>query len=266
MLSLLLLVVDANTRLLAPARGFIGTLVSPLFYIANTPYQVSAGVGETLASRQSLQDQNRRLQSQLLELSLLSQQYVALQEENARLRNLLGSRARVEDAVLVAEIIGQRPSPHRHHLILDKGASAGVFPGQAVIDAAGLFGQIIEVAQFSSVVMLLTDNLHAVPVQVLRNGFRSIVNGTGEPDYLELEYVPVTADIVVGDLLLSSGMGGRFPPGYPVAEVTQVEADPRFTYMQVQARPLAALDRTRHVLLLFPQEAAQERAMQEAAP
>ncbi len=135
----------------------------------------------------------------------------------------------------------------------------GVFVGQAVIDAEGLFGQVVEVAQFSSRVMLVIDAAHAVPVQVNRNDFRSIAAGTGRSDRLELEYVPVTADIRVGDLLVSSGLGGHFPRGYPVGEVTAVVVEPTMTYAQVTAKPFAALDRSRHVLLVYDAKTEQPK-------
>ncbi len=261
-LSLLLVVIDSNTRLLRPVRDALSTIVSPIYFVAHAPYDVTAGVGERLASRQSLLAQNRRLQSRLLEMSALQQQFDSLRQENARLRDLLGSQATIEADVLVAEIIGQRPVPYRHHLVLDKGSRDGVYVGQAVIDADGLFGQVIEVGRFASIVMTVTDNSHAVPVQVQRNNLRSIASGTGDSEFLELEYVPITADIAPGDLLVSSGMGGRFPPGYPVAIVTDVGTDPGLAYAQVQARPLAALDRSRHVLLVFPQHSDEGAVIQ----
>jgi len=165
--------------------------------------------------------------------------------------------------VLVAELIGVVPGPNTFQVEIDKGADAGVFVGQAVIDADGVFGQVVEVAQFSSRVMLLIDGAHALPVQVNRNDVRSIAAGTGRMDRLELEYVPITADIRVGDVLVSSGLGGHFPRGYPVAEVTSVVVDPTLTYAQVVAKPLAALDRSRHVLLVFDADA---RVKDDAMP
>ncbi len=249
--SCLLLAIDLNSRLLQPLRTALATLVGPIYVIAESPYRVSREASVTFSTRGSLIDENAALMQRNLQLSQIAQQFVTLQQENTRLRQLLGSRARLGTQVLVAELIGIVPTPNTYQVEIDKGADAGVFVGQAVIDADGLFGQVVEVAQFSSRVMLIIDAAHAVPVQVNRNDFRSIAAGTGRPDRLELEYVPITADIRVGDVLVTSGLGGHFPPGYPVAEVVSVVVDPSMTYAQVSARPLAALDRSRHVLLVF---------------
>jgi rod shape-determining protein MreC len=260
-----MLVVDMNSRLLNPLRSVLATVVSPIYVIAESPYRVSQSASATLSTRESLIEENEDLRKRNFELAQITQQFVALREENARLRQLLGSRQRLDSKVLVAELIGVVPSPTTFQVEIDKGADAGVFVGQAVIDADGLFGQVVEVAQFSSRVMLLVDAAHAVPVQVSRNDFRSIAAGTGRMDKLELEYVPVTADIRVGDTLVSSGLGGHFPRGYPVGEVTSVVVDPTLTYAQVTARPVAALDRSRHVLLVFDAN-AQVKSAPDAQP
>ena len=247
--------IDLNSRLLEPVRSALATLVSPIYVIAESPYQMGRQASQTLSTRELLITENARLEKRNLELAQTAQQFVALREENDRLRQLLGSRQRLGVEGLVAELIGVVPSPNTFQIEIDKGADAGVFVGQAVIDADGLFGQVVEVAQFTSRVMLVIDAAHAVPVQVLRNDFRSIAAGTGRVDRLELEYVPITADIRVGDQLVSSGLGGHFPQGYPVGEVVSVVVDPTLTYAQVGARPLAALDRARHVLLVTGSEA-----------
>ena len=267
--SALLFVVDLNSRLLEPVRSVLATFVSPIYIIAESPYQMSRQASQTLSTRELLISENARLEKRNLELAQTAQQFVALREENDRLRQLLGSRQRLGVEGLVAELIGVVPSPNTFQIEIDKGADAGVFIGQAVIDADGLFGQVVEVAQFTSRVMLVIDAAHAVPVQVLRNDFRSIAAGTGRVDRLELEYVPITADIRVGDQLVSSGLGGHFPRGYPVGEVVSVVVDPTLTYAQVSARPLAALDRARHVLLVSGSEAPSLTPMEQplkAAP
>lgn len=178
-------------------------------------------------------------------------QYLNLLRENEKLRELLGSQARVPDEVLIAELIGVVPVVDAHQVVIDKGADAGITVGQAVIDSAGLFGQIVEVDGYTSRVLLITDKDHAVPVQINRNGLRSIAAGTGRIDRLELENVPITADIVQGDLVETSGLGGRFPQGYPVGYVDTVVAEPTASYAEVIVRPTAQLDRSRYVLVIF---------------
>jgi len=249
--SALLLTVDINSRLLDPVRSTLSSVVSPIYVVAETPYSLSRGLGQTFAARETLQAENEQLRRRVLELSQVSAQFVTMRDENARLRELLGSRRRLGSEVLVAELIGVIPTPNTLQVEIDKGSQDGAYVGQAVIDAEGIFGQVVEVGAYTSRVMLIADVAHAVPVEVNRNQFRSIAAGTGAFDALELEYVPITTDIVTGDVLVSSGLGGRFPRGYPVAVVTSVRVDPTLPYAQVRAKPLAALDRSRHVLLVF---------------
>jgi rod shape-determining protein MreC len=242
----------------------LATVVSPVYVIAETPYAFVRGAGQTFATRASLKEENERLRRRLLEASQVSQQFLALSEENARLRELLGSRRRLGAEVLVAELVGIVPAPNTLQVEIDKGSSAGVRVGQAVIDAEGMFGQVVEVARYTSRVMLIADASHAVPVEVSRNNFRSIAAGTGRFDELELEYVPITTDIRAGDVLVSSGLGGHFPRGYPVARVTSVVVDPTVPYAQVKAQPAAALDRSRHVLVVFEKDDAADEAADRA--
>lgn len=250
----MLIALESATRLLEPARAVVMTVVAPLQVIAELPYLLSDEVGDVVASREGLRDRNAELERRVLELSQLSQQYMALKAENERLRALLGSRARLPAEVLIAEIIGVVPAPGTHQVVLDKGTNDDVMAGDAVIDAQGLFGQVVEASRFTSRVMLITDPSHAVPVQVNRNGVRSIAGGTGELDLLQLENVSVTADIREGDLLETSGLGGRFPSGYPVGYVDAVVIEPTAAFASVTVRPLARLDRSRHVLVVLASE------------
>jgi rod shape-determining protein MreC len=153
---------------------------------------------------------------------------------------------------LIAELVGVSPDPARQIVILSKGSEDGVYLGQPVLDAEGLFGQVIDVSPNQSRVMLITDSTHAVPVQVNRNGVRAVADGTGLMDTLELSNLVVTTDIKVGDLLMSSGLGGGFPAGYPVATVVEVNPDPGQPFLVVKARPTARLDRSRQLLLVYP--------------
>lgn len=225
--------------------------MNPVQLIAETPYFLSDAAGDLFATRADMLQRNAELNRKILELSQISQQYLGLKTENERLRELLGSRARIPAQVLIAELVAVIPAPNTHQIIIDKGAADDVRVGQAVIDAAGLFGQIVEVELYSSRVLLITDVTHAVPVQVNRNGVRSIAGGTGRLDRLELENVPITADIREGDLLETSGLGGRFPPGYPVGIVDSVVIETTSSFAMVSVRPNAALDRSRHVLVVF---------------
>ena len=179
------------------------------------------------------------------------QKYEALQAENMRLRDLLDSSFKIGDRVLVAELSSVDLDPYKQQVVINKGATSGVFVGQPVLDARAVMGQVIGTTPFSSTVLLITDTSHALPVQVLRNGLRTIAVGTGRIDELKLPYLPTNSDIVEGDLLVTSGLGGKFPPGYPVATVTRIDRSPDEPFSNVQAEPRAHLDRSREVLLVW---------------
>ena len=258
-LSALFIALESSTRLLDPVRSTLNSVVSPLYIVAETPYLWGDAFDRFWVSHDKLRDENLLLARRILELSQVSQQYVALKAENDRLRSLLGSQARLPYEVLIAELVGIVPNPGTYQIIIDKGSRAGIEVGQAVLDADGLFGQIVETAPFSSRVLLLTDQDHAVPVQVNRNGVRSIAGGLGRMDLLELENVPLSADIREGDLIETSGLGGRFPAGYPVGRVQSVVVEPTSTFAEVKVAPLALLARSKHVLVIFvPQQAEVE--------
>ena len=174
--------------------------------------------------------------------------------ENNRLRDLLGSAAKLQDNVVVAERIGVAPDPEKHEVVIDKGTIDGVFIGQPLLDAQGLLGQVVDVSRYSSRVLLISDPSHSVPVQVARSNLRLVAQGTGSTNRLELMYVQNTADVGAGDLLISSGLGGRFPVGYPVGVVNKVEQRSGGPFATVTAIPSALLDRSRHVLLVFTED------------
>lgn len=251
LLSLLLATLDAYTQYLRPVRSALLQIVSPLYYVAEAPYSIGGAVSRTFSSRQELLAQLEQQRLQLLALSHTAQRYQALRADNDRMRNLLGSKEKLPGSVLIAEIVSVRATPNSHHVIIDKGSEDGLTVGQAVLDANGLFGQVVEVSSATSRVLLIIDKDHAVPVQVNRNGARSIAGGTGSKDNLVLESVPISMDIQVGDLLETSGLGGRFPVGYPVAEVTSVVLDANSVFAQVQVRPLARINQSRFLLVVF---------------
>ncbi len=248
---LILITADLRYNSMQATRSALDTLGAPIYWLADLPLRFRDWGEEHVQSRIQLLEENERLSRENLVLQGRSQQMAALQAENVRLRALLNSTAMLRDDVLVAELMGISPDPVRHRLVLNKGSADGVFVGQPLIDADGLMGQIVEVSPASSRALLITDATHSIPVQVNRNGVRAIAEGTGSLGALEIRHVSATTDIQIGDLLETSGLGGRFPGGYPVAVVTEIDRDPGQMFAHVVARPSAALDRSRHVLLVF---------------
>jgi rod shape-determining protein MreC len=253
-----LITADLRYNKLQTGRAVLDTIAAPIFWVADLPTRLFDWGQAHLQSRTQLLENNQRLQRENLILQGRSQQMASLQAENVRLRALLNSSALLRDDVLVAELVGVSPDPERLQLILNKGERDGVFVGQPLIDADGLMGQIVEVSSGTSRALLITDVTHSVPVQVNRNGVRAIAEGAGVLGSLEIRNVSSNTDIQPGDLLVTSGLGGRFPEGYPVAVVQTVERNTGEAFARVQAVPSAALDRTRHVLLVFTTDQKQE--------
>ena len=229
----------------------LSIIATPFYWVADIPSRISEWGDENLRSRKTLIKDNERLVAKSLLLRAQVQKLASLEAENVRLRELLNSSAILDDSVLVAEMIGVSPDPLHHQIIVNKGEEDGLYVGQPVIDALGLMGQIIQVGPLQSRVLLITDASYAIPVQINRNGVRSVAEGVGLYHELVLQHVAATTDIKAGDLLVSSGLGQRFPVGYPVAVVTEVTIDPGQPFAIVKAKPSAALNRSRHVLLVF---------------
>lgn len=265
LVSVSLMVVDARMDVLKPVRAQIGMLLTPLYRITELPVQAWEGVSQQVASRSTLVAENEKLKAEALLLQRRLQKLAALTEQNVRLRELLNSAALVDEQVLISELIGLDPNPFVHRLIIDKGSRDGVFVGQPVLDARGLMGQVVEVMPYTARVLLLTDSTHSIPVQVNRNGLRAIAAGTGSPELLELRHVADTADIKPGDLLVSSGLGQRFPAGYPVAIVKEVLHDQGQAFAVVRATPTASLNRSRYLLLVFSDSRTPEERANAAA-
>lgn len=257
--------IDHRTQLLQPVRYSLSVFALPIQYIADIPPSLGHWSQSGIRARESLEQDNRRLQSEVLLLQRRVQKLAALVAENTRLKELMNSSNMVDDQVIVAEIIGVDPDPFRHEVIIDKGTLDKAYPGQAVLDADGLMGQVIEAGPLSSRALLISDASHGVPVHVARNGVRAIAVGSGNLDELKLIHVPDTADIQVGDLLVTSGLGGRFPIGYPVGKVTEVEHDPGKPFAIVNAVPSAQLDRSRHILLVYQQQPVNRQAPASAS-
>ena len=246
-----LITADHQFNAMRGARSVLEVVATPVYWVAEAPVRLFEWGRERLVSRAELFEDNQRLRQENLILQGRSQQMVSLQAENVRLRALLNSSAMLRDDVQVAELVGVSPDPERHQLIINKGEDAGVFLGQAVLDADGLLGQVVEISPGMARVLLVTDATHSIPVQINRNGVRAIAEGTGNLSQLEVHHVSATTDIREGDLLVTSGLGGRFPVGYPVAVVSNVRRNPGKPFARIVATPSAALDRSRHVLLVF---------------
>ena len=242
---------DHTTIWLDGSRSALTTALTPIVVTADLPNRSASGIRDIFKSREDLHQRITSLESELIFFRVKSEKMAALTSENDRLRGLLGSAAKLQDNVLVAELIGVNPEPEEQEVLIDKGSEDSVFVGQPVLDSRGLVGQVVEVSPFSSRVLLISDERHSVPVRVLRSNLRLIAQGTGIGQRLELQHVNSTADIKVGDQLLSSGLGNRFPVGYPVGVVDKVDLEPGKPFADVLAKPNAQLDRSSHVLLVF---------------
>lgn len=241
---------DLYSAKVRDSRAYLSLLLTPLQWIVDVPSRVAGEVSELVVDRRLLIKENTYLKAEALQLELKTQQNAALIQENDRLRALLKGAGRVQYDVGLVELIGVNPDPFQHQVIINQGSEQNVRLGQPVLDAGGIMGQVTELAHYTSRVMLITDARHALPVEINRNGFRSIALGKGQLDELELDYVPDTADVQVGDLVVTSGLAGRFPRGYPVAEIREVIRDPGQPFTKVIITPTALLDKSRHLLLV----------------
>ena len=234
------------------ARRALGLVAAPFHWLADTPARLGSSFNDIFVNRANLIEENVRLREELL----LSQQRLLLAEslsvENNRLLALQNAAAVLEQEVLPAEIINVSPDPYSRRILIDKGSRDGVFEGQAVLEANGLMGQVVQIMPFASWVLLITDASHVTPVEVSRNGERALARGsqTGDAE-LDLEFVVPTQDIEVGDTLISSGMGLVYPKNYPVAEIASVARGPGQAYATIRARPKARFSSARHVMLVL---------------
>jgi rod shape-determining protein MreC len=249
--SIALMVADQRYDQLERVRAAFASIAHPLQRAVDFPFRVWDRLTGSFADRSRLREENLELTTRLRLANLQLQRFAALEDENRRLRGMRENSAGIAERVLVASILNVELDPFRHRVLVDKGADDGVFKGQAVLDAEGIFGQVAQVHTRSAEVILISDAEHAIPVQSNRSGLRSIAVGTGDSDRLALPFVTVESDLKAGDLLISTGMGGVFPSGYPVAEVARVERSPAATFAVVDARPTARLDRAREVLLVW---------------
>jgi rod shape-determining protein MreC len=253
--SLILMTVDHRQYHLDGFRAGLSGLVYPVQYVVNLPAVWKQLLSEGLATRNALTRDNSSLIQQNLLLKARLQKFSALEVENMRLRELLQSSRKLGERMLVAELLAVDMDPFRHKVTLNKGSHMGVIAGQPLLDSTGVMGQIVHVGPYTSTALLITDPSHALPVQINRSGLRGIAIGTGSFNRLELPYLSKNADVRVGDLLITSGLGGGFPADYPVAEVISVERDPGQPFAKVSALPTARLERSREVLLVWPVKA-----------
>ena len=249
--------IDHRREDLEPVRGVLSTAVYPLQFAVDLPIRTGRWIGEYLASHRELATQNQQLRQQSLLANARVEKMAELEAENKRLRGLLDSSSKVGERVLIAELLAVDMDPFSRRIVLNKGTRDGVAEGQSLIDADGIMGQVVHAGPFSSTALLITDPNHALPVQVKRNALRSIAVGNGSLQRLELSYLPNNSDIRVGDLVVTSGLGGRFPSGYPVGTVVSVERDIGQSFAKVLVQPSALLERNREVLLIWPAQRPQ---------
>ncbi|MEJ6112827.1 rod shape-determining protein MreC [Aeromonas salmonicida] len=250
-ISIAAIVADSRFGVFTHVRVYLSSLVSPLQYIANAPGIMLDTMSTQVQTRAGLIEQTKQQEQQLFTLRSRLLKMDHLEHENQRLRELLGSPVHKESRKMVAELLSVDSDPFSHQVLINKGALDGVYNGQPVINDQGVIGQVLHVGSTTSRVLLVTDSSHGIPVRVLRNDLRAIASGSGELDKLELRNLPRITDVQVGDLLVTSGLGGRFPEGYPVATVTRSDYVEGKPFAQVEAKPLVALDRLRYLLLLW---------------
>ncbi|WP_323891420.1 rod shape-determining protein MreC [Aeromonas caviae] len=250
-ISVAAIVADSRFGVFSHVRVYLSSLVSPLQYIANAPGTLLDTMSTQVQTRADLIEQTKQQEQQLFTLRSRLLKLDQLEHENQRLRELLGSPVHKESRKMVAELLSVDSDPFSHQVLINKGALDGVYNGQPVINDQGVVGQVLHVGSTTSRVLLITDSSHGIPVRVLRNDLRAIASGSGELDKLELRNLPRNTDVQVGDLLVTSGLGGRFPEGYPVATVTRSDYVEGKPFAQIEAKPLVALDRLRYLLLLW---------------
>ncbi len=249
--SLLCIVIDFRFDKLDAARNALSVIIYPIQYAVGIPSRLSLKLDNTFTSNSTLQEQTRSLkQQQLIDKTRLLR-FAALEKENIRLRALLGHSYTMGEHVLLAELIEVNMDPYKHTVMVDKGLRFGVHRGQPVFDAFGVVGQVIRSLPLNSEVMMITDPGHAIPVTINRNNLRTIAIGTGNSNQLSLPFLPNNADVKTGDLLITSGLGGKFPAGYPVANIEKVTIQPDKPFLDITALSVAHLNRSRELMIVW---------------
>jgi rod shape-determining protein MreC len=249
-LAMVLMVLDHRNGWIWRLRYTTSVLVEPVYRLASLPATGMRSLSVAFSDRKLLTEQNQRLREDLLLANAKLNRMAAVAEQNQRLKELLDTQHSLDLNVQLARVIDVDLGTSRRRMLVNLGTHDGVKPGQVVIDAHGVMGQVVEVMPRTSLVMLVTDPDHAIPVVVERTGFRTVAYGTREGDLLSLPNISMAADVHPGDKLLTSGLGGRFPPGFPVGEIQSVEPAASGLFLEGRARPAADLDRSDNVLLL----------------
>jgi rod shape-determining protein MreC len=252
-----LIFTDQHGTSLQPLRAYTSWALSPLLWLAALPHN-AVSIGARAKTRDTLESENLELHEQQLLLQAKLQKFEALEAENHRIRELLDSAKNLQDHVLIAEIIAVSQDPYRHQITLNKGSNDKVYRGQALIDATGIMGQIVEIGPNTSEALLITDPDHGIPVEVNRTGLQTIALGLGDGQGLKLPFLPSNADVKVGDLLVSSALGGRFPAGYPVGQIYNVKNTAGEHFMEAVAYPSAKLNQGRQALLVWSEHSTAE--------
>jgi rod shape-determining protein MreC len=251
LLAVALIIVDKRYDHLGKIRRVLSVVAYPVQIAVASPFEGWDWFRESVSSRGALRADKTKLEAELRLAQFRLQRYAALEAESQRLRALRDSTAGVTNRFVIGNVMDVDLDAFRERVLVDKGAQDGVFVGQAVLDAGGVFGQVARVGQLTAEVILVSDATHAIPVQVNRNGLRTIAVGTGDMGRLKLPYLPTSADVIAGDLLVTSGLGGGFPAGYPVGTIAEVKRDPAQSLADVDVKPAAALDRSRELMFVW---------------
>jgi len=266
LLAIAFMVIDARFNYLEPARKAVSVVLYPLQQVAAAPGALLGRISEYFSDQDAIKADNARLKEDNLRQSARLQEQEALKRENSELRALLQAKTRVAQNAVVAEVLYGARDPFSRKLVIDKGSGSEVQPGGAVVDEEGVIGQVTRVYPFLAEVTLITDKNQAVPVQNLRSGLRAIVFGNGREGTLDMRFMPVNADVQVGDTLVTSGIDGIYPEGLPVARVANVERNAALAFARITCTPLGGVDRRSHVLVLTAKRDLPERPTEEPEP
>jgi rod shape-determining protein MreC len=258
LLALGLIIVDKRYDHLGKIRRLLSVVAYPVQVAVASPFEGWNWFRDSVTTRDALRADKTKLEAELRMAQFRLQRYEALEAETVRLRALRDSTAGVTDRFLIGDVMNVDLDAFRERVLVDKGAGDGIYVGQAVLDSGGVFGQVARVGQMTSEVILISDAAHAIPVQINRNGLRTIAVGTGETNRLKLPYLPTSADVIAGDMLVTSGLGGGFPAGYPVGTIAEVKRDPAQSLADVDVKPAAALDRSKELLFVWLKPQAAE--------